>query len=76
VSSLVSVVDEFAVGDLGRLEDRQLEDDLVEIDLQMTRLGAQLSRRLAVVDQRGYVPGATFRVGRRRCGWPGPGLCV
>ncbi len=53
MSSLRSVVDEFAVEDLGRLEDRQLEDDLVEIDLQMTRLGAQRSRRLAVVDQRG-----------------------
>ena len=54
MSSLRSVVDEFAVEDLGRLEDRQLEDDLVEIDLQMTRLGAQRSRRLAVVDQRGF----------------------
>ncbi len=53
MSSLRSVVDEFAVEDLGRLEDRQLEDDLVEIDLQMTRLAAQRSRRLAVVDQRG-----------------------
>jgi hypothetical protein len=36
-------VDEFAVEDLGRLEDRQLEDDLVEIDLQMADLRGRRS---------------------------------
>ena len=55
MSSLRSVVDELAVEDPARLEDRQLEDDLVEIDLQITRLGAQRARRLAEVDRRaGY----------------------
>jgi len=53
VSSLRSVVDELAGEDLAWVEDRQLEDDLVELDLQITRLGAQRSRRLAEIDRRG-----------------------
>ncbi len=53
MSSLRSIVDELAVEDLARLEDRQLEDDLVEIDLQIVRLTAQRSRRLAEIDRRG-----------------------
>ena len=50
MSSLRSIVDEFAVEDLGRLEGRQLEDDLVELLVQQSRIGAQVSRRLAEVD--------------------------
>ena len=52
MSSLRSIVDELAVGDLARLEDRQLEDDLVELFHEQTRIGAQISRRLAEVDRR------------------------
>ncbi len=47
------MVDELAVEDLGVVEDRQLEDDLVELDRQIVRLSAQRSRRLAEVDGRG-----------------------
>ena len=53
MSSLRSVVDELAGEDLGGVEDRQLEDDLVEVDRQIVRLGAQRSRRLAEIDRRG-----------------------
>ena len=72
MSSLRSIVDEFAAEDVDRLEDRQLEDDLVEIDLQIRRLGAQRSRRLAEVDQRasyqdhGYLSVTAWL--RDRCG--------
>ena len=52
MSSLRSIVDEFAVENLARLEDRQLEDDLVELLLQQNRIGAQVSRRLVEVDRR------------------------
>lgn len=53
MSSLRSVVDELAVEDLAGVENRQLEDDLVELNQQVTRLGAQVSRRLAEIDRRG-----------------------
>ena len=53
MSSLRSLVDELAGEDLTWVEDRQLEDDLVELNLQLTRLQAQASRRLAEVDRRG-----------------------
>jgi len=53
VSSLRSVVDELAGEDLADVANRQLEDDLVELNLQITRLSAQRSRRLAEIDRRG-----------------------
>lgn len=52
MSSLRSVVDELAGDDIARVGNRQLEDDLVELDNQITRLFAQRSRRLAEVDRR------------------------
>lgn len=52
MGSLRSIVDELAGEDIGWVDDRQLEDDLVEFDLQITRLGAQRSRRLADIDRR------------------------
>ena len=52
MSSLRSVVDEMAGEDLAFVGDRQIEDDLVELDQQMGRLSAQRSRRLAEIDRR------------------------
>jgi hypothetical protein len=53
MSSLRSLVDELAGEDLTWVDDGQLEEDLVELNLQLTRLQAQASRRLAEVDCRG-----------------------
>ena len=53
MSSLRSLVDELAGEDLTWVDSRQLEDDLIELNLQLTRLHAQASRRLAEVDRRG-----------------------
>lgn len=53
MSWLRSVVDELAGEDLAGVHDRQLEDDLVELNQQITRLSAQRSRRLAEIDRRG-----------------------
>lgn len=53
MSGLRSVVDELAGEDLELVPDRQLEDDLVELVAQQTRIGAQISRRLTEVDRRG-----------------------
>ena len=72
MSSLRSVVDELAGEDLGRVGNRQLEDDVVELDRQITRLGAQRSRRLAEIDRRGsYADQGYLSVAswvRDRCG--------
>ena len=65
-------MDEFAAEDLGRLEDRQLGDDLVELLLQQSRIGAQVSRRLVEIDNRqgyedhGYLSVTSWL--RDRCG--------
>jgi hypothetical protein len=71
MSSLRSVVDELAGEDLATVENRQLEEDLVELDLQITRLSAQRSRRLGEIDRRstyedlGYLSTASWV--RDRC---------
>ena len=52
MSSLRSIVDELSSEDVDLIDDRQLEDDLVELDLQINRLAAQRSRRLSEVDRR------------------------
>jgi hypothetical protein len=53
MSWLRSVVDELAGEDLAGVANRQLEDDLVELNLQISRLSAQRSRRLVEIDHRG-----------------------
>ncbi|MBT8166719.1 MAG: DUF222 domain-containing protein [Acidimicrobiia bacterium] len=53
MSSLRSLVDELAGEELAEVDDRRLEADLVELNLQVTRLQAQASRRLVEIDRRG-----------------------
>ncbi|MDH3607024.1 MAG: 13E12 repeat family protein, partial [Acidimicrobiia bacterium] len=53
MSTLRSVVDELAGEGLELVDNRQLEDDLVELDQQIVRLSAQRSRRLTEIDRRG-----------------------
>jgi hypothetical protein len=53
MSSLRSLVDELAGEDLAQVDDRRLQDELVELNLQLTRLQAQAFRRFAEVDRRG-----------------------